>query len=101
MRWILSAVAILGGGLSDASMLSGALALQGSAMNMDAKRHAGALRELALSLDAEMEPLLIEIEGRTLRLTGSAEAQYVAWRELLRQIFVAETGLVVDPDTDG
>ena len=37
-----------------------------------------------------------EVEGRTLRLSGSAEAQYADWRRLLRKLFAAETGLPVD-----
>jgi hypothetical protein len=97
VRQILGAVAILGGGLSDASIFTGALFIQ-SATSAEAKVHAETLRELAWSLDAEMEPRVIEIEGRTLRLTGSAEAQYAAWRELLHEIFVTETGLPVEPD---
>lgn len=112
MRQVLGAVAILGGvavhsdgdpynsGLGDAAILGGAMAIQsGSAKMKEAKMHTEALRELASSFDAEMEPLLIEVEGHTLRLTGSAEAQYAAWRELMRKIFVTETGLPVDPDT--
>ena len=61
--------------------------------------HTEALRELASSFDSELEPLLIEVEGQTLRLTGSAEAQYVEWRKLLKEIFAAEVGLPIDPDT--
>ena len=61
--------------------------------------HYEAIQELAASFDAEMQPLLVEVQGETLRLTGSAEAQYAAWRKLLRRIFEEETGLPVDPDT--
>lgn len=97
-RQILGVVALLGGGLGDGSIFGGAMFLQGSAKSKVAKVHAEALRELAWSFDAEMEPLLVEIEGRTLRLTGSAEARYAAWRELLGKIFATETGLPADPD---
>ena len=42
-----------------------------------------------------MEPLLVEVEGKVLQLTGSVESQYASWRELLREIFATETGLPV------
>jgi hypothetical protein len=34
----------------------------------------------------------MEFQGKTYELTGSAEEQYRRWRELLRQIYDAETG---------
>ena len=100
---VLGAVAILGGGLSDATLfggaMTGAMALRsGNALSKQAKMHAEALRELTVSFDAAMEPLVIEVENRTLRLTGSAEVRYEAWRELLQEIFASETGLPVKGD---
>jgi hypothetical protein len=65
----------------------------------EAKIHRDALRELAASFDAEMAPVLVEVEGQTLRIEGSAEGQFAEWRKMLAQIFVTETGLPVDPDT--
>jgi len=35
----------------------------------------------------------MEFQGKTYELTGSAEEQYRQWRELLRRIYRAETGL--------
>ncbi len=55
--------------------------------------HIAALEELSLSFDAELEPMVVEIDGIQHRFTGTAEAQYEEWRELLRQIFQDETGL--------
>jgi hypothetical protein len=57
------------------------------------KSHIAVLRELGASLASDMAPHLVELEGKVLRLTGSVESQYVRWRELLREIFAAETGL--------
>ncbi len=57
------------------------------------KSHIAVLRELGASLASDMAPLLVEVEGKVLRLTGSVENQYASWRELLREIFAAETGL--------
>jgi hypothetical protein len=60
--------------------------------------HREGLRELAASFDSEVAPILIDVEGEVLRLTGSVETQYGTWRQLLRQIFSAETGIPVDPN---
>mgnify|MGYP001032555421 CR=1 FL=1 len=58
----------------------------------EAKVHAEALKELADTFRAEAVPQVVEVEGRTLKLTGSAEQQYDEWRALLRQIHAEETG---------
>ena len=50
------------------------------------------MKELGGSFNAEAEPLVIEIEGQTRRLTGTAEERYKEWRKLLREIYSAETG---------
>ena len=55
--------------------------------------HIAALEELSVGFDAELEPMVVEIDGIQHRFTGTAEAQYEEWRELLRQIFQDETGL--------
>ena len=62
--------------------------------------HKVAIQELAASFDAEVAPVLVEVEGHMLKLVGSAEAQYADWRRLLREIFVTETGLPLDPHED-
>ena len=81
-----------------AAAVSGAVVLQnGIETGKEAKIHVEALKELAASFDAEMDPLLVEVEGRILRLSGSAEAQYVEWRRLLSRIFAIEIG-AADPD---
>ena len=38
----------------------------------------------------------MDVEGRTLRLTGTAEEQYAEWRRLLHELYKEETGLVPD-----
>lgn len=58
--------------------------------------HVEAIRELAESFNAEIEPSVVEVEGRTLRLQGSAETQYEEWRQLLREIYAEETGFGSD-----
>jgi hypothetical protein len=112
MRKIIGAIAIIGavaapagGGLEsvarDAAMIGGIAAIQsGIAKGKEAKIHAEALRELAASFEIDVAPLVVEIEGETVRLTGNREEQYASWRELLRQIYAAETGLPLDPNTE-
>ena len=47
-----------------------------------------------LSDGVQFDPLVVDVEGETHKLTGSAEEQYTKWRALLKQIYAAETGLV-------
>ena len=54
------------------------------------------IEELGVSFSSEAEPLVVEVEGETFRLTGSAEEQYAEWRKILKQIYARETGLVLD-----
>jgi hypothetical protein len=52
------------------------------------------LKELGGSLSAEIEPQVIELEDRSVTLTGSVQDQYGQWREILRGIYEAETGSI-------
>lgn len=65
----------------------------------EADIHNEAIRELGGSLQAEVSPMVVEIEGRTVELTGSIEEQYQKWRELLREIYINETGFAFDNNT--
>lgn len=110
-RKILGTVGILAGVLAGADNRAQAAAreaalyagiygvVSGIYQGKEAKIHTEALRELAASLDAEMEPLLMEVEGQTLVLEGSMETQFGTWRDLLGRIFREETGLEMDPNT--
>jgi hypothetical protein len=113
MRKILGALAILGAVVAqvdtgieaaarDAAIIGGTMAIQsGIAKGKEAKMHAQALRELGVSFEAEVAPMMIEVRGQTLRLAGSAETQYASWRELLTEIYAEELGLPIDPNTGG
>ena len=59
----------------------------------EAKMHLLALQELSESFVAEAAPMTIMVEGESRRITGTAAAQYEGWRQLLREIYKAETGL--------
>ncbi len=50
------------------------------------------IKELSESFVAEAAPMVLRVQGETMRLTGTAEAQYESWRKLLREIYEAETG---------
>ena len=52
------------------------------------------IEELGVSFSSEAEPLVVEVEGETFRLTGSAKEQYAKWREILKHIYAKETGLI-------
>jgi hypothetical protein len=71
----------------------------GMAISDEADIHNEAIRELGDSLQAEVSPMVVEIEGRTVELTGSIEEQYQKWRELLREIYINETGFAFDDNT--
>lgn len=58
----------------------------------DAKVHAQALSELARSFENNAAPQVVEVDGRTLRLTGTAEEQYREWRKLLDAWYRSESG---------
>jgi hypothetical protein len=110
---ILGGLAILGAALADpgsstaalvrdAAMIGGIAAIHaGISTSKEAKIHAEAIRELAASVETELQPIVVEVHGQTLRLSGSAETQYEEWRRLMREIWAAETGLPVDPNQPG
>ena len=62
------------------------------AMRSSANIHLENIRELSESFVAEAAPLVIQVEGESRRLTGTAESQYESWRKLLKEIYQAETG---------
>jgi hypothetical protein len=117
-RKILGAAAVLGGiliptncgGSSNCGRIEGAAragAVAGGVMAVmsgfqkgkEAQMHTDTLKEITGSFQAEAAPLVVDVEGRTLKLTGTAEAQYAEWRHLLHDLYQEETGIVADPPT--
>ena len=82
------AVGVIGGG---------ALLKSGLEKRAESNIHSLALEELGQSLDAEVTPRVIELEDRTVRLTGNVEDQYDQWRELLADIYAAELAALEPP----
>jgi hypothetical protein len=90
--------AVLGGTVV---LIGGQVFVSGINISSQAEMHRTAIQELSESFDNEMKPLVMEFQGKTYELTGSAEEQYRRWRELLRQIYDAETGLDDRASRDG
>ncbi|MDT0635214.1 hypothetical protein [Spectribacter hydrogenoxidans] len=62
----------------------------------ESKIHAEALEELGRSLESDVEPRNVQLANQTVTLSGSAEAQFEEWQQLMRDIYAAETGLIRD-----
>lgn len=63
---------------------------QGLDKKQEAAAHTEAVAEMGSSLESVIAPQVIELEDRSVTLTGTVEAQYQQWRELLYQIYEQE-----------
>jgi len=109
-RKILGAAAIVGaiavevtgngkntGTLRDVMVLGGMEAIKsGIGVGREAALHKAALQELSDSFSAEMTPQVVEVEGRTTKLHGSAKQQYEQFQGILKKLYAEELGF--DPD---
>jgi hypothetical protein len=77
-------------------IIGGQVIISGFNVSKEAEIHASAIKELSESFGNEMEPVVMEFEGKQYELTGTAEEQYKRWRELLHDIYLAETGFDQD-----
>jgi len=107
-RKALGALAIIGGlfGAIEADSSLGQLASQASIIGgiyavssgIDKSRqtsiHVESLRELGRSLESDLAPQVVDIQDKTVRLTGSAEAQYRQWREILADMVAEQADAV-------
>ena len=104
---ILGGIAVLGGilmdprgsdyGTKDVLILGGIAAINaGFEKGKDAGIHKAALGELADSFEGELTPLLVDVDGKVVQLTGSAEVQFNKWRELLHEIAATDAPLPAD-----
>jgi hypothetical protein len=106
-RQVLGAVAVVGGimagqetnssagsAAATAAVIGGMYAFKsGLDKRAEVKVRAESLKQLGDSFQSEVQPMVVDIEGRTLQLKGSAEEQYAEWRRLLRELYENETGL--------
>jgi hypothetical protein len=90
---------VSGSGLPGVMVVGGAAAIySGFQKSQETKIHRDVIEELSLSFSSEAEPLVIEVVGETVRLTGTAEEKYQQWRKMLREIYASETGFPVAPE---
>jgi hypothetical protein len=78
-------------------IIGGQVIISGWNVSKEAEIHSAAIEELSESFGNEMQPVIMEFEGQQYELTGTAEEQFKRWRELLRQIYFAETGFTPTP----
>jgi hypothetical protein len=79
------------------AIAGGQVFIQGWNVSKEAEIHSAAIEELSESFGDEMQPVIMEFEGQQYELTGTAEEQFKRWKELLRQIYFAETGFAPAP----
>jgi hypothetical protein len=71
--------------------------MSGIAKGQEAKMNDATLKELSNSFQSEAAPQVVEVEGRALKLTGTAEQQYAEWRALLDELFEADNAGLAPP----
>jgi hypothetical protein len=81
-------------------IIGGQVFISGWNVSKEAEIHSAAIQELSESFGDEMQPVTMEFEGQQYELTGSAEEQFKRWKELLRQIYFAETGFAPTPSSE-
>ena len=58
----------------------------------EAQIHMEALEELGQSLETAVAPRVINLDDRTITLSGTVEEQYTQWREILADLYATEVG---------
>ena len=105
-RFIAGAAAVVGGiaaasnGGNWATQAGGATAVGAGAFlvksgfdkQAEARIHMQALEELGESLENVVAPQVINLDDRTITLSGSVEEQYGQWRDILADLYAVEMG---------
>ena len=73
-----------------AAIVGGVLVAKSFETSAEGKVHAEALAELGDSLDVEVAPQVVELEGTTTELTGDAREQFRQWRSFLERLYAEE-----------
>jgi hypothetical protein len=60
----------------------------------EALGHSSTLRELGASLESELEPSIVDLQDRSVTLSGTVEDQYQEWRRILAEMFRLEEDTV-------
>jgi hypothetical protein len=108
-KWIGGGLAILGGlfapgdrrgadgDIRDIAIIGGVAAIQsGFKDKAESEINKAAIEELAESFGAEVSGLIVDVDGKIVELSGSAEEQYEQWRALLQKIARADAALPED-----
>lgn len=61
----------------------------------EASLHSETLREMGASLEAELEPNIVDLQDRSVTLTGTVEDQFDEWRRILGRMFEVEQNQLV------
>jgi len=76
------------------SIMAGLAELQQSYGERDeASMHIETLSEIGQSLEEDLEPSVIELQDRTITLSGTVRDQYDEWRQILANMYYLETGI--------
>jgi hypothetical protein len=78
--------------------VGGYIIKSGLEKKQEAAAHTESVAEMGASLESEIAPQVIELEDRTITLSGTVQAQYQQWRELLQQIYKQERATPVKKD---
>lgn len=111
-RTIMGALAVVGGlyaatqsdsqfgrAAGQLGVLGGAYMIRdGLGRRQEAELHAITLNELASSLEQEITPSVIQLDDRTITLTGTVDNQYDQWRDILEELYQSDLGLPVAND---
>ncbi len=66
----------------------------------EAEMQAEALQEISAAAEAEILPHTMDLENRTLRLTGTVQEQYAELRRILRRVYFEDLGLPEPVDAE-
>jgi hypothetical protein len=88
-------------GAGHIGIFSGAnLLVSGYNKQSGAAIHSATLRELSSALESELEPSIIDLEDRSVTLSGTVEEQFREWRRILGEMFEAENGVPLNEEID-
>lgn len=67
----------------------------------EALSHSETLRELGSSLELELEPSVVDLQDRSVTLTGTVQDQYQEWRRILSRMFEINEGDEANGESSG
>ena len=86
----------VGQAAATAAVFGGAYAVKsGFDKGAEVKMHSESLKQLGESFQSEIQPMVVEVDGKTLQLKGTADEQFHEWRKLLKELYENETGEAV------